>query len=534
MERPDGIRIVIADDHQILRAGLKSVLQAEPGFAVVGEAGDGAEAVRLARALKPDVLLIDLAMPGTPGMETLAELAAGPTPVRAIVFTTAIERPDVVKALRLGAAGVLLKESTTEMLFKSIRSVAAGQHWIGREMVTDLVEALRGDPPEPPLPEIAEKQALKSEVLTGRLDRRDRTPDFVSASPGILRIKRIARQVADTDAPVLLLGESGVGKDVVARFIHSQSRRRGQSLVRINCAALPQELLESELFGYERGAFSGALREKPGMFELAHNGSILLDEIGEMSPHLQAKLLHVLQDGEYTRLGGRQPVRADARVLASTNARLDEAVAAGRFREDLYFRLNVIRIEIPPLRERRDDVPLLAGHFLKAYAARYNSPVRELPRELSAAFLRYDWPGNIRELENAVRRYVILPDLEMALTELHRAADDAPRELGGEALLTADLSLKEVGAQAAEEAERRLLRRVLDETRWNRKQAASQLKISYKALLNKLKKWEELGVREEPVRFGRAVPSSRTAAARRAVAVVNEMKLGREPKASGA
>ena len=499
MERPDGIRIVIADDHQILRAGLKSVLQAEPGFAVVGEAGDSAEAVRLARSLAPDVLLIDLGLPGASGMEALAELAAGPKPVRVIVFTTAIQRGDVVKALRLGAAGVLLKESTTEMLFKSIRSVAAGQHWIGREMVTDLVEALRGDALEPaPLPEIVEK---KSEVLTGRLDRRERSPDFVSANPGMLRIQCIARRVADTDAPVLLLGESGVGKDVVARFIHAQSRRRGQALVRINCAALPQELLESELFGYERGAFSGALREKPGMFELAHNGSILLDEIGEMSPHLQAKLLHVLQDGEYTRLGGRQPVRADARVLASTNARLEQAVAAGRFREDLYFRLNVIRMEIPPLRERRDDIPLLAGHFLKAYAARYHSPVRELPRELSAAFLRYDWPGNIRELENAVRRYVILPDLEMALAELSRggADEDAHRADGGEAVPTLDLSLKKVGALAAEEAERRLLRRVLDETRWNRKQAASQLKISYKALLNKLKKWET-GVRgdEEP------------------------------------
>ena len=192
----------------------------------------------------------------------------------------------------------------------------------------------------------------------------------------MLRIREIAMQVADTDAPVLITGESGVGKEVLARFIHAQSGRRARPLVKVNCAALPQDLLESELFGYERGAFSGAVGEKPGKFELADQGSILLDEIGEMSANLQAKLLHVLQDGEFTRLGGRRPVRVDARVLATTNARLGEAVAAGRFREDLYFRLNVIRIEIPPLRERIEDVPLLCDHFLRRYAPRYGSAVR--------------------------------------------------------------------------------------------------------------------------------------------------------------
>src|SRR6185503_2431433 len=202
--------------------------------------------------------------------------------------------------------------------------------------------------------------------------------------------------VADTDAPVLVLGESGVGKEVVARFVHTNSRRRGQPFIKVNCAALPHDLLESELFGYERGAFSGALREKPGMFELANRGSILLDEIGEMSCQLQAKLLHVLQDGSYTRLGGRHPIEGDARVLASPNARLEEAVAAGRFRADLYFRLNVVRIEVPPLRERREDIPLLSSHFLKSYAARYRTPVRLLPRELREAFLSHDWPGNVR------------------------------------------------------------------------------------------------------------------------------------------
>src|SRR4029453_11709051 len=192
-----------------------------------------------------------------------------------------------------------------------------------------------------------------------RLDRYGDPGDLVLSSPAMERIRDLALQVADTDVPVLILGESGVGKEVLSRFIHAQSGRGEQRFVKVNCAALPQDLLESELFGYERGAFSGALRDKPGKFELADRGSILLDEIGEMSPHLQAKLLHVLQDGEFSRLGSRQATRVDARILAATNKRLDKAVAEGTFREDLYFRLNVIQIEIPPLRQRREDVTLL-------------------------------------------------------------------------------------------------------------------------------------------------------------------------------
>src|SRR5688572_6968051 len=218
-----------------------------------------------------------------------------------------------------------------------------------------------------------------------------------------------------------------------------------------------------------------------------------------MSFHLQAKLLHVLQDGEYTRLGGTHPVKVDARVMASTNVRLDQAVSAGRFRQDLFFRLNVIRIEVPPLKERREDIPLLTAHFVRRYAARYHRSVRELPRELQQAFLRHDWPGNVRELENAVRRYIILEDLQSSLGELRRGGSAAEPAAGtpGEphaepppARTDEGLSLRKVSARAAEEAERKVLGRVLAETRWNRREAAAQLKISYKALLNKIKKWE--------------------------------------------
>ena len=243
------------------------------------------------------------------------------------------------------------------------------------------------------------------------------------------------------------------------------------------------------------------------MFELADRGTILLDEIGEMSRHLQAKLLHVLQDGQYTRLGGRHPVKGDARVIASTNIRLEEAVGAGRFRADLYFRLNVIRIDIPPLRERREDIPLLCAHFLRSLRRPLRQPASaSFPGSCRRRSLRHDWPGNVRELENAVRRFTILPDVEMALADLERSGAWAPRRAPAQAAPAArpgsrprarggrrppeDLSLRQVAHRAAEDAERKLVRRVLAETKWHRKEAASRLKISYKALLNKLKRWE--------------------------------------------
>jgi two-component system response regulator AtoC len=276
-----------------------------------------------------------------------------------------------------------------------------------------------------------------------------------------------------------------VGKEMLALHIHRHSGRAARPFVKVNCAALPHDLLESELFGYERGAFSGAVRDKPGKFELAHGGSILLDEIAEMSTHLQAKLLHVLQDGEYSRLGSQRPTRVDARVLASTNRSLDEAVSQGSFRQDLYFRINVIRIEVPPLRERPEDLPLLANVFLRRYVERYASSVTEIPAEMMAALLRHDWPGNVRELENVVRRFAILPDPEAALAELSRL----PAMPSASADLAKGKPLKTIAAGAVERAELEVVRRVLAETGWNRREAARRLKVSYKTLLNRLKKW---------------------------------------------
>jgi len=216
---------------------------------------------------------------------------------------------------------------------------------------------------------------------------------------------------------VLITGESGVGKEVLARFLHEHSGRKSKPFVKVNCAALPHELLESELFGHDKGSFTGAIADRPGKFEMADKGTIFLDEIGEMSPLLQAKLLHVLQDGEYSRVGGKA-MHVDARVIAATNKGLEEAVRRKEFRADLYFRLNVVRMALPPLRQRKADIELLLQHFLKKYSKKYKRPLRPLPEELRAAFLGYEWPGNIRELENAVKRYIVLQDIDVSLDEL--------------------------------------------------------------------------------------------------------------------
>jgi len=460
--------ILVVEDDDSTRSYL-GVLLSALGYDVTST-GSGEEALRRlegAGGSLPALVLLDLLLPGMAGLTVLDHIRANYPALPVVVLSTVGQLKTVVDAVKRGASDYLTKPFEEHELELAIQNAV-------------------------------EKQHLQEEVKTLRrqLAERPESAALVSSHPTMLRIKEIALQVADTDAPVLITGESGVGKEVLARFIHAQSGRRARPLIKVNCAALPQDLLESELFGYERGAFSGAVGDKPGKFELAHKGSILLDEIGEMSANLQAKLLHVLQDGEYTRLGGRRAVRVDSRVLATTNCRLAEAVQTGRFREDLFFRLNVIHIDVPALRERRDDVPLLCKHFLRVYAERYGSSIHELPPEVVQAFLRHDWPGNVRELENAVRRYLILPGQQIwpegQPPPGRVAAEDVqPADVSAAAAPPVERSLRSVSAKAAEQAERELVRRVLTETRWNRREAARRLKVSYKALLNKLKKWEK-------------------------------------------
>jgi two-component system response regulator AtoC len=332
------------------------------------------------------------------------------------------------------------------------------------------------------------------------------TAALVSLNSKMLKIWNVARIVARTDLPVLILGESGVGKEVLARFIHKNSRRTDKPLIKVNCAALPHDLLESELFGYERGAFTGAVGDKPGIFELADTGSIILDEIGEIPPSLQAKLLHVLEDGEFSRLGGRRRLKVDARVLALTNRKLHEAIPRGEFRDDLYFRLSVVKIDIPPLRERKEDILPLASYFLNRHRDALASPIEELTPELIDVFMEYHWPGNVRELENTIRRYLILPDdleLTAAASSVALSPDPPKRAIAAPAASQSKVvrfpgpndtvSLKDVSSSVADCAEREMVMHVLEQTNWNRSHAARRLCISYRALLNKLKKWKVNG-----------------------------------------
>jgi len=358
-------------------------------------------------------------------------------------------------------------------------------------------------------------------VRHARRDADAATVALLGHSSAMADVREMIARVADTDATVLIRGESGTGKELVARALHAGSPRRDRPFVKVNCAALPAELLESEMFGFERGAFSGALQTKPGKFEFANHGTIFLDEIGDMLQPLQAKLLHVLQDGEFSRLGSHGDLRVDVRIIAATNRRLEEAVSTGQFREDLFFRLNVVAIKMPPLRERREEIPLFVRHFLAKYSAHYNRPRAEITRATLDAFMQHDWPGNVRELENVIQRIVILGSESADWNPLMRrrverrsplgerrrnlmppevptpvppplpvAAPEMPPDPPQTPLVAVPdepASLKLIGRAAARAAERELMLRMLHRTRWNRKEAAEILGISYKALLYKIK-----------------------------------------------
>ena len=314
---------------------------------------------------------------------------------------------------------------------------------------------------------------------------------FIYASDKMHRVKEIIDQVANTDITVLIQGESGVGKEVVARSIHQNSNRRDKPFVKVNCAALPQELLESELFGYEKGAFTGAYRKKPGKFELANGGTIFLDEIAEISSSLQAKLLQVLQDHEFSRLGGKKDIRVDVRVLAATNKNIEEAVKSGRFREDLYYRLNVVNMTVPPLRERREEIPVFVEYFLSKFGGKYQKRSDPLPDSLMKAFLSHNWLGNVRELENLVQRYVVLGNEEGIIAEMGLLnKKEIPRDKhDGSSPAIVPPSLKAVHREAVRKAESEVIYKAMERSNWNGKKAAAMLHVSYKSLLNKIKEY---------------------------------------------
>ncbi len=330
-----------------------------------------------------------------------------------------------------------------------------------------------------------------------------RHSEIIGKSPQIVKIRELINQVASTSLNVLICGESGVGKELVAQELYLRSPRANKPFVKINCAAIPRELLESELFGYSKGAFTGANQDKPGKFEMANQGVLFLDEIGDMPLELQAKLLQVLQDGQFSRLGSPKDLRVDTWIMAATNQDLEENIRKGTFREDLYYRLNIIKIYIPPLRERKEDIGLLINHFYKEFKKEYPKTRFQLTKDIREYLEEYPWPGNVRELRNVVQRLVILRDWQTLKAELELRRQESVREYDKDVPsepheqkeskekekeeVGVFLPLKEVKRRAIEEAERKAILSVLHKTNWNRRKAAEILQISYKALLYKIK-----------------------------------------------
>ena len=458
----------------------------------------------------PDVVLLDVMMPGLDGMATLKALKASRPETQVIMLSGRNQASTIVEAVRLGAADYVVKPDDPEGLGEIALDVAIKNAIEKNRLVSELSEL---------------RQQLS--------DDEDRT--VWGNSDKMRGIATVIEQVADSDVTVLIRGESGVGKELVSRAIHQRSTRHNRPFVKVNCAALPAELLESELFGHERGAFTGAATTRIGKFEQADSGTLMLDEIGEMKPALQAKLLHVLQDGEFTKLGSNKRVQVDVRIVAATNRDLEQMLMNGEFREDLYYRLKVIDLLVPALRERRDEIATLSDFFVARYSRKYNRPARPVSDQLRQLFMQYQWPGNIRELENMIKRIVILQDEQLVVREIERNIQRAvaipapaapvyavagvgvgnvgiggggpmpplpyvPRAAGvaeAEAVEEVDLptepaesgggSLATVAKAAAMKAERVAIERTLRQVHWNRRKAAQILGVSYKTLLNKIK-----------------------------------------------
>jgi two-component system response regulator AtoC len=452
--------LVVSDDSEV-RSYLEMALRCE-GFGVE-VTDDDEEALRCLQAGVPIcAVLLDMGLIKRDGVQLLRDIRSVERHLPVVALSSNVSSGAVVEIMRAGANDFLTKPVSPDALQRALSNVFAGP----------ALESLRSEP-----------AVTLNEAYLG-------------SSPNMRSIHKLLPPVAWSDAPILIQGETGVGKEVLARQLHSLSRRAHKPFFKLNCAALPSELVESELFGYERGAFTGAFQRKPGMFELADGGTLLLDEIGDMDFKLQAKLLQVLQDHEFQRLGGKETVRVDVRVIAATHNDLEKAITQDRFRQDLYYRLNVVSLYVPPLRELRDDIVPLTEFLLKKHCS---EPLPEITAQLREALLTHDWPGNVRELENVVRKLSILrnPDV-IARDLLSRAARRA-------LLQTPDLSprvspqpiaqpILEQVMRAKHQAETDAILAALNTMRWNRKKAAALLNIDYKALLYKMKK---LGINAE-------------------------------------
>jgi two-component system response regulator AtoC len=473
MVSKNGITILLGEDDVEVRTYLETALKYQ-GY-TVESAPDGEEVLACLQATPAiSAVVLDMGMPRRDGLDTLKEIRRCSPNLPVIMMSGSASPLNAVQAMKNGASDFIMKPVQPEDLRKSLKQAL------------DIRAAAK--PPEAP-------GLYKREMLFGN-------------SPQMREMQRFIGQISWSDAPVLVQGETGAGKEVLARELHARSRRAKKPFLKLNCAALPSELVESELFGYERGAFTGAFQKKLGMFELADGGTILLDEIGDMDVRLQAKLLQVLQDQCFQRLGGKETITVDVRIIAATHRDLPQAIAANLFREDLYYRLNVVSLRVPPLRERREDILPLAEMLLRKHSPA-GAPLPVIPASTAHIFLKCSWPGNIRQLENVIRNFLILRDerlIERYLcpTTESRASTPAPPDVAeperraidlgptsrGDAASDVDDSIPDLKrvANANLDAERVAITAALKRTNWNRRHAAVLLKIDYKGLLYKMKK----------------------------------------------
>ena len=436
-------RILVVDDELIMRESLARWLERD-GHAVE-TAASGEEAIARCRAARYEILLLDIKLEGMSGLEVLRRVKEDDPDAAVIMITAYGSIPTAIEAMKHGAADYLLKPFEPEELGVVIENLLRRQ-----------------------------QQARETLYLRERVAEAARFENLIGQSPAMQEVFRLIADVAPTDAPVLIDGETGTGKGLAARAVHSLSARREGPFVAVHCAAIPETLMESELFGHRKGAFTDAKETKRGRLEMAHGGTLFLDEIGEVGMRTQIDLLRVLEDGVFYRVGGTQPLEADFRVVAATNLDLDRAVREGRFREDLFYRLNVVRITMPPLRRRKQDIPLLAEHFLRRYALEARRPIERIGRDALDAMMVHDWPGNVRELENAIERAVVVgkgPQIRAEDLPIGRPVPPA------------------APAVRLEEVEREHIRRVLDESGWNITRCARLLGIDRSTLYGKIRRY---------------------------------------------
>jgi two-component system response regulator AtoC len=476
--------ILLVDDDPVFTRFTENVLT-EGGMKVI-PAFNKAEGLEFFERNHPNCVILDIFLPDGSGVDLIKPIRASSPKVPIIIVSGQSEVEEVVRAMKDGANDYIKKPFRGEELILKI------------QMVLETTQARW------------ELEALKTKSHDD-----DEYKLLFSLSDRMSKVQAILDQVANTDITVLVTGESGTGKELVAKALHKSSDRVTEPFIKVNCAALPRELLESELFGFEKGAFTGAHRRKYGRFEMAQNGTIFLDEISEMHMDLQSKLLHVLQEKQFYRIGGEREVKVNCRILTATNKKLEDMVEEGCFRRDLFYRINVVNIVVPPLRERKEDIPLLADYFLKRYEEMYNRDSVVLSPRLMEMFIDYSWPGNVRELENNIKRLVILANEAQLISEFMRKRQDGslvatpareeriesgtnspPEQMAPlhrnedkeeELVLPDKGTLKEVAKIAQRRAEKDMLGKVLEQTRWNRRKAAQILDISYKALLYKIK-----------------------------------------------